>query len=263
MSKILSIAVVLLLLVAMIVSCKPTTTPVTTTPTTTATVTVTATQPTLTTTTTTMTTTTTPTTTTTTETTTTTTVEYSSAEVMKIVEPSVVRVETPSGSGSGIIISRNGYVLTNNHVVANDFLVKVTTKSGDSYDAIVMKRDENRDLAILSIISTRIDFPAVTIGSSDSLEIGDEVVAIGYALGLEGQATLSKGIVSAKRAIDGLDYIQTDASINPGNSGGPLCNLKAEVVGINSAKYVGEGIEGIGLAIPIDEAKDFIEGYTN
>jgi len=85
------------------------------------------------------------------------------------------------------------------------------------------------------------------------------VVAIGYALGLEGQVSFSAGIISATRDLDGYEYIQTDAAINPGNSGGPLVNLKGEVIGINSAKYVGLAIEGIGLAIPIDETKEFID----
>jgi serine protease Do len=98
----------------------------------------------------------------------------------------------------------------------------------------------------------------VTLGSSAVVKVGDEVVAIGYALGLKGQASLSKGVVSARRSIEYQDYIQTDAAINPGNSGGPLFNLQGKVIGINCAKYVGGGIENIGLAIPIDEVKTFI-----
>jgi len=177
---------------------------------------------------------------------------------MALVEPSVVRVETPDGSGSGIIISNGGCVLTNNHVVAKDSMVKVTIKSGDSFDAVVLARDETRDLAILAIIGYRSDYSAATLGFSADVKVGDEVVAIGYALGLKGQATLSKGVVSARRSIEDQDYIQTDAAINPGNSGGPLVNLEGKVIGINSAKYVGGGVESIGLAIPIDEVKDFI-----
>jgi serine protease Do len=191
----------------------------------------------------------------------TTTPGYSASEIMAIIEPAVVRIETSEGSGSGIVINRNGYVLTCNHVVEQSSLVKVTVKSGESYDAIVLARDKERDLALLSIISSQNDFPVAKLGSSVNVNPGDEGIAIGYALGLEGQATLSRGIISAKRVIEGLNYIQTDASINPGNSGGPLCNYNAEVIGINVAKYVGQGIEGVGLAIPIDEAKDFIKDY--
>ena len=174
-------------------------------------------------------------------------------------EPTVVRIETPEGSASGIIISRTGYVLTNNHVVNSAALVKITLMSGEEYDGIVVAREEHRDLAIVGIIADRSDFSEGVLGSSENITVGEEVVAIGYSLGLKGQVTFSKGIVSAVRKINSSSYIQTDAAINPGNSGGSLVNLKGEIIGINTAKYVGEAIEGIGLVIPIDEAKLFIQ----
>lgn len=183
---------------------------------------------------------------------------YSLAEVVAMLEPTVVRIETEEGSGSGVIISRTGYVLTNNHVVEDVHLIEITLINGEKYDGIVVARDEHRDLAIVGIIADRSDFSEGVLGSSETIAIGEEVVAIGYALGLEGQVTVSKGIVSAIRDIDGSNYIQTDAAINPGNSGGPLVNLKGEIIGINTAKYVGVEVEGIGLAIPIDEARVFI-----
>ena len=183
---------------------------------------------------------------------------YSAAELMALVEVSVVRIETAEGSGSGIIISSGGYVLTNNHVVQKNTTVKITLKNGDTFDAVVLTKDEYRDLALLALVGNRSDYPAAALGSSASVKVGDEVVAIGYALGLKGQASLSKGVVSARRSIEDEDYIQTDAAINPGNSGGPLFNLQGKVIGVNSAKYVGGGIENIGLAIPIDEVKTFI-----
>lgn len=183
---------------------------------------------------------------------------YSIQEVVALFEHTVVRVETSEGSGSGIIISRTGYVLTNNHVVENAASIRVTLMSGEKYNGVVITRDEDKDLAIIAIIAERTDFPAAVLGSSDNVTVGEEVVAIGYPLGLEGQASISRGIVSAIRTIDSHSYIQTDAAINPGNSGGPLVNLKGEVIGINSAKYVGVAVEGVGLAIPIDEAKPFI-----
>lgn len=189
--------------------------------------------------------------------------EYTAAEVMGLVEATVVRVETTIGSGSGVIVNSSGYVLTNAHVVGDETLVKITMMDEKTYDAIVVAKNEERDLAIMIIIGDQTDYPVAVLGSSEEVQNGDEVVAIGYALGLEGQATLSKGIVSAKRTLDGQNYIQTDAAINPGNSGGPLFNLEAEVVGINTAKYVGGGIESIGLVIPIDEAKDFIQSTIN
>jgi serine protease Do len=188
--------------------------------------------------------------------------EYTVAEVIKMIEPTVVRVETASGSGSGVVINRVGYILTNNHVVANDTFAKITFANGEIYDAIVLARDEKRDLAILAVSnSTRTDFPSASLGTSENLSPGEDVIAVGYALGLEGQTTFSKGIISAIRVIDSQKYIQTDAAINPGNSGGPLVTLDGKVVGINAAKYVGGGVESIGLAIPIDEVKGFIKSY--
>ena len=184
---------------------------------------------------------------------------YSLAEVVVMLEPTVVRIDTAEGSGSGIIISRTGYVLTNNHVVEDAHLITITLVSGEKYDGIVVARDEHRDLAIVGIIADRSDFSEGVLGSSEAIVVGEEVVAIGYSLGLEGQVTVSKGIVSAIRNIDSSSYIQTDAAIKPGNSGGPLVNLKGEIIGINTAKYVGVEVEGIGLAIPIDEAKIFIQ----
>ena len=182
-------------------------------------------------------------------------------DVMAMVEPTVVRIESAESSGSGVIISRTGYVLTNNHVVEDVHLLRVTVSSGEEYDSVVIARDEQKDLAILGIIADRSDFLESVLGSSNNATVGDEVVAIGYSLGLEGQSTFTKGVISAIRKTEngGHTYIQTDAAVNPGNSGGPLVNLKGEVIGVNTAKYVGEGVEGIGLAIPIDEAKPFIQ----
>ena len=176
-----------------------------------------------------------------------------------MLEPTVVRIETPEGSASGIIISRTGYVLTNDHIVEDAHLITITLVSGEEYDGIVVARDEQKDLAIVAIIADHSDFSEAVLGSSETIAVGEEVVAIGYSLGLEGQVTVSKGIVSAIRNINSSSHIQTDAAINPGNSGGPLVNLKGEIIGINTAKYVGEAVEGIGLAIPVDEAKIFIQ----
>jgi len=181
------------------------------------------------------------------------------AEVVSLLEPSVVRIDTAEGSGSGTIISRTGYILTNNHVVEDSSLVSITLISGEKHSGVVVFREERSDLAIVAIIADHSDFTEAMLGPSESINVGEDVVAIGYALGLEGQVTISKGIVSAIRTIDDTMYIQTDAAINPGSSGGPLTNLKGEIVGINTAKYVGVEVEGIGLAIPVDEAKKFIQ----
>ena len=187
---------------------------------------------------------------------------YSLADVVALLEPIVVRIETSEGSGSGIIITQSGYVLTNNHVVEDATLVTITLMNGEKYDGIVVARDEQRDLAIVGIIADHSDFTEGILGSSENIKVGEDVVAIGYSLSLEGQVTFSKGIVSAIRDIDSSSFIQTDAAINPGNSGGPLVTLKGKIIGINAAKYVGQGIEGVGLAIPIDEAKWFIRNTT-
>ena len=180
-------------------------------------------------------------------------------DVIAAVEPTVVRITTSGGSGSGVIISRTGYVLTAEHVVSNVSSASIMLASGERYGSTIIARDKQRDLAILRIISNRTDFPEAVLGSSGSTRAGEEAIAVGYALGLEGRPTISKGIVSGFRVEDGLNYIQTDAAINPGNSGGPLFNLKGQVIGINVSKFVSTSVEGVGLAIPIDETKTFIQ----
>jgi serine protease Do len=184
---------------------------------------------------------------------------YSPAELVALVAPVVVRVETTEGAGSGVIIGRTGLVLTNFHVVYGCTTMKVTVMDSDVYDSILMYTDPGRDLAILAIIANRSDFPVATISSSANVSVGDDVATIGYALNLKGQASFSKGTVSGIRNLDGNSFIQTDATINPGNSGGPLVNSQGQVIGINTAKFVGSGIEGVGLAIPIDEANAIIQ----
>ncbi|MEA3332363.1 MAG: DegQ family serine endoprotease [Pseudomonadota bacterium] len=159
--------------------------------------------------------------------------------------------------GSGFIISTDGYILTNNHVVENADAIKVTLSDKKVYDAHMVGRDEKTDLAILKI-DVDHDLPAVKMGDSSQLKVGDWVIAIGNPFGLA--RTVTAGIVSARGRVIGSgpydDFIQTDASINPGNSGGPLFNLKGEVVGINTA-IVASG-QGIGFAIPVNMAKDLL-----
>jgi len=180
------------------------------------------------------------------------------ASAVAQVEPAVVRVETEENIGSGMIIDKSGYILTSNHIVESVQSATIILKDGGQFPAEVIGRDEFRDLAIIKILASGFDFPVVTLGSSGELESGEEVVAVGYSLGLAGGATVSKGIISAFRSGDGVDYIQTDAAINPGNSGGPLINSKGEVIGIVTTKVVGEAVEGVGFAIAINDAKPFI-----
>ena len=161
------------------------------------------------------------------------------------------------GNGSGVIIDAEGHILTNNHVVERAEDVRVTLTDGREYEARVIGRDPKTDLAVLQVDVTE-PLPVATLGSSDTLRVGDWVMAIGNPFGLS--HTVTAGIVSGKGRIIGAgpydDFIQTDASINPGNSGGPLFNMDGEVVGINTA-MVPHG-RGIGFAIPIDTAKPLI-----
>ncbi|HEX4122021.1 MAG TPA: DegQ family serine endoprotease [Verrucomicrobiae bacterium] len=160
------------------------------------------------------------------------------------------------GVGSGVIVTKDGYILTNNHVVEDANEVKVTLSDGREYTAKVVGKDPKSDLAVIKINAT--DLPAIAFSDSSKAEVGDVVLAIGnpYAIG----ETVTMGIISAKgRATMGLDYedfIQTDAAINPGNSGGALVDADGRLVGINTAIYSrGGGNQGIGFAIPTDLAK--------
>jgi serine protease Do len=159
------------------------------------------------------------------------------------------------GVGSGFIMSRDGYILTNNHVVEDADQIKVKLAGGKEFDAKIVGRDPKTDLALIKITGDA-DLQPLKLGNSDDLKVGNWVVAVGSPFGLE--QTVTAGIVSAKgRAIGSGPYdnfIQTDASINPGNSGGPLINLQGEVVGINTA-IIASG-QGIGFAIPINMAKE-------
>jgi len=160
--------------------------------------------------------------------------------------------------GSGFIISDDGFILTNNHVVARADKIKVKLSNGKEYDAEVKGKDPNTDLALIKIKAEE-KLPRVVLGDSDKLRVGDWVFAIGNPFGLD--HTVTAGIVSAKGRVIGAgpydNFIQTDASINPGNSGGPLFNLDGEVVGINTA-IVAQG-QGIGFAVPVNLAKDILK----
>lgn len=160
--------------------------------------------------------------------------------------------------GSGFLISADGYIVTNNHVIEGADKIQVKMKDGEEYDAEIVGRDPNTDLALIRISAGKT-LPFIKMGDSEALKVGEWVLAIGSPFGLE--QTVTAGIVSAKGRVIGSgfydDFIQTDASINPGNSGGPLINLEGEVVGINTA-IIASG-QGIGFAIPVDLAKGIIE----
>jgi serine protease Do len=196
-------------------------------------------------------------------------------EIVKSVSKNVVAVHTEAteydiflqpvpaqGVGTGIIIDKKGYILTNNHVVENARTIKVIMSDGKSVDALKVNRDTWTDLAVIQVAPD--DLSAVEIGNSNNLLVGEGVVAVGNALALDGGPTVTSGIVSylGRSIIVGSDVvlhdlIQTDAAINPGNSGGPLLNMQGKVVGINSA--VAAGGQNIGFAIAVTPALPIIE----
>lgn len=197
------------------------------------------------------------------------------AGIAKRVLPSVVSISTESvsggGTGSGFIIDSNGYILTNNHVVADAVSggkITVSLSDGRTIGAKIIGRDASYDLAVLKIAATNL--PALQLGDSDKIQVGDSVMAIGSPLGLAG--TVTSGIISAKdRAVTAgesagqnsfINALQTDAAINPGNSGGPLVDASGAVIGVNSAiaslgsSYGSQsGSIGLGFAIPINQAR--------
>ncbi len=162
-----------------------------------------------------------------------------------------------AGIGTGFIMDKSGYVITNNHVVADADKIKVKLKDEREFEAKIIGRDPHTDLALIKI-EPKGELPVASLGRSADLKVGEWVVAVGSPFGLE--QTVTAGIVSAKGRVIGSgpydDFIQTDASINPGNSGGPLLNLNGEVVGINTA-IIAHG-QGIGFAIPIDMATKIV-----
>ena len=206
----------------------------------------------------------------------------SATEAYNKVAPAAVVVSTKSvtqgyfmqtqeveGIGSGFIINEEGYILTNYHVVKGAQEISVTLSNDVTTTAQIVNYDENQDVAMIKITDESVKIPAtVELGDSDSLQPGEEVIAIGTPLSTELSSTVTKGIISATSrsvAVQSgvtMNLIQTDAAINAGNSGGPLVNTKGEVVGINSSKISGEAVEGIGFSIPINDIKDKIESLS-
>ncbi|GHV12623.1 serine protease [Fibrobacterales bacterium] len=172
------------------------------------------------------------------------------------------RERKQQGSGSGVIVSSSGRILTNNHVVAGAEQITVSLSDKREFKAKVVGTDEQTDIAVIQIESEVKDLPVATLGNSDALRVGEWVIAIGNPFGLS--QTVTKGIVSAKgihnRGIAGYEnFIQTDAAINPGNSGGGLFNLSGELIGINTAILSRSGgFQGIGFAIPVNLANNIM-----
>lgn len=197
--------------------------------------------------------------------------KLSDKEIIKKVSPAVVGIEcyafgnsfTPSSSGSGIIMTADGYIVTNAHVVEDAAGITVVLENGDAYAAELIGADSDTDLAVLKIEASNLTY--AEFGNSDELERGDRVIAIGNPGGTVLAGSTTGGMVSGlNRNINSsspysTSYIQVDAAINPGNSGGALVNEYGQVVGINSAKIAKTDYEGIGFAIPINEALPIIQ----
>lgn len=170
---------------------------------------------------------------------------------------------TLAAEGSGIVYTEDGYIITNAHVVENSSLLKVVLNNEEVYEAKLIGSDADTDLALLKIEATGLT--PIEVGDYDALAVGDFVMAVGNPGGMEFSSSVTFGIVSAKDRpmdIDGgytMNTIQTDAAINPGNSGGALVNMDGKLVGINSAKYVATGYEGLGFSITVEEALPIVE----
>ena len=169
------------------------------------------------------------------------------------------------GAGSGVIISENGYIITNNHVINGASKITVTLTSGEQYDATLIGSDEQSDIAVVKIDADGL-MPAI-YGDSDTLKVGSPIVAIGNPLGQLG-GTVTEGIVSAldrEIVVEGhkMNLMQISASINRGNSGGGLFDGKGQLIGIVNAKSAGTSIEGLGFAIPINDVKEVVENIMN
>ena len=193
------------------------------------------------------------------------------AAIIEKDEPAIVAITTGDGPGSGsggagtgFVITQDGYIVTNNHVAENATNIEVAFTNGEIESAKIVGTDPSADLAVLKV--DRTGLPAVELGDSDAVQVGDEVVAIGNALALEGGLSVTRGIISGTdRNVDTdvgsslVGMLQTDAAINPGNSGGPLLDAQGRVVGINTAIANPASAQNVGFAIPISKAKPIIE----
>jgi len=176
------------------------------------------------------------------------------------------RTQVVPGLGSGVIISKEGHVVTNFHVIEGVAEIQITTNDNKKYPVQVLGTSPGRDIALLKIESNRVDFQPLRFANSDEARVGQIVFAVGNPFGLSG--TVTQGIISARDrhlSDSQMDYLQTDTVINPGNSGGPLVNIRGEIIGVNVAIYRGdEGVrawQGVGLAVPANEAKMAVDSF--
>lgn len=174
------------------------------------------------------------------------------------------RPQVIPGLGSGAIISKEGHVITNYHVIADVSEVQVITNDNQKHNARILGASRERDIALLKIEGGKNNFPALSFADSDAAKVGQIVFAVGNPFGLSG--TVTQGIISARDrhlSDSQMEYLQTDTVINPGNSGGPLVNIRGQMIGINVAIYRGDenvrAWQGVGLAVPANEAKGVID----
>lgn len=177
-----------------------------------------------------------------------------------------------NGIGSGFIYNNDGYIMTNSHVIEGASNIKVMLMSGDAVDATIIGDDEYADIAVIKIDKKYVTKVA-TLGSSESINVGDTVFTIGSPISSEYYGTVTRGILSGKNRLVNvtvessndwiMNVMQTDAAINPGNSGGPLCNANGDVIGINSMKLVQSQVEGMGFSIPIEDAISYANMIVN
>jgi S1-C subfamily serine protease len=193
------------------------------------------------------------------------------ASIIQKDEPAIVAITTGGGPGSGtggagtgFVITQDGYIVTNNHVAESAAKIEVAFTNGEIASAKIVGTDPSADLAVLKV--DRTGLPAIELGNSDAVQVGDSVVAIGNALALEGGLSVTRGIISGTDRNVSTDVgsslvgmLQTDAAINPGNSGGPLLDAQGRVVGINTAIANPASAQNVGFAIPISKAKPIID----
>ena len=176
------------------------------------------------------------------------------SQMVEAIKLSLAYIETPDGGGTGFIVDEDGLLVTNAHVVSDSLTVNVVFEDGN-----VLGVDERADLAIVKLRADR-KFSVLELGNSDHVDVGDEVIALGFPLGFElgSSLTVTRGIISAKRAFEGVEQFQTDAALNPGNSGGPLVGRGGKVVGVNYAELAmsdGSPVDNIGFSIAVNELK--------
>ena len=187
-------------------------------------------------------------------------------DLIQRLKQSVVRIETESGSGSGVIFDTSrtvGYVITNYHVLEGADRIRVTVRDLPRFTPTVLGLDPVHDLAVLTMSGSK--FKSVPFGDTTKMRSGTEVLNIGYALRFEGEASVTRGIISAVRQDSRLGgkVFQTDAAVNPGNSGGPMFSMTGEIVGINTFKMVAEQIDAVGFAISAELVQQYLPDLLN